>query len=209
MRSERRTLRCTSCGKEFPARVILRVDYGRPEDRDADLTDGSLFTFRCPHCGKDTYANHYLLWVDEGRTVAVCNLTCEEEKNAVDEALSALNSFGRETTLRRRFVQSPARLCEKVQIFSEGLDDRVVEIVKLYLAEEVRRTHPEKTLTDVLFYPDGDGYGVLFQCPDGDLFVQIDKETLSAASAQFCFAEPAPEVVDAAWAISYLTGGKG
>ncbi|MBQ1217986.1 MAG: hypothetical protein IIX85_08515, partial [Clostridia bacterium] len=88
-------------------------------------------------------------------------------------------------------------------------DDRVVEIVKLYLAEEVRRTHPEKTLTDVLFYPDGDGYGVLFQCPDGDLSVRIDKETLAAASAQFRFSQPAPEVVDAAWAISYLTGGKG
>lgn len=209
MRSERRTLTCASCGKTFSARVILQVDRSRPEDRDANLADGSLFTFCCPHCGEEMRMNHYLLWVDDGGTVALCNITCDEEKRAMEESLSALSAFGKQSNLRRRFVRSPAHLCEKAEIFSAGLDDRVVEIVKLYLAEEVRRAHPQKTLTDVLFFPDGEEYGFLFLCPDGDLTVKITKQMLDEAAAKFSFSEPSPQRVDAAWALEFLTkGGK-
>ncbi|MBO5221227.1 MAG: CpXC domain-containing protein [Clostridia bacterium] len=208
MRSERRPMTCRHCGKEFTARVILQVDYGRPEDREANLTDGSLFAYRCPHCGEEMHFNHYLLWVDEGHTVAVCNITCEEEKKAVDEALSALVAFGKDSRIRRRFVSSPARLCEKAQIFSQGLDDRTVEVIKLYMAEEVRRAHPQKTVTDALFFPDNEDFGILFLCPDGNLSVKVTREQFDAVCSRFAFSEPSPEVVDGAWAIAYLTGGK-
>ena len=208
MRSERRNLSCAFCGKEFSARVITQVDRSRPEDQSANLTDGSLFTFPCPHCGKEMGFNHYLLWVDAGRTVAVCNLTAEEEIRAMDEALSALSAFGKSSSIRRRYVNSPARLCEKTQIFSAGLDDRVVEIVKLYLVQDVRRQYPQTTVNDILFFPNGEEYGFLFQCPDGDLSVNISKATFDEAAARFAFSEPSPEVVDGNWAIAFLTGGK-
>lgn len=207
MRSERRNLSCAFCGKEFSARVITQVDLSRPEDLEANLTDGSLFTFTCPHCGKEMGFNHYLLWVDAGRTVAVCNLTAEEEVRAMDEALSALSAFGKSASIRRRYVNSPARLCEKTQIFSAGLDDRAVEIVKLYLVQDVRRQYPQKTVNDILFFPNGEEYGFLFQCPDGDLTVNISKATFDEAASRFTFPEPSPEVVDGNWAIAFLTGG--
>ena len=208
MRSERRTVCCSHCGTEFTARVVLRVDQSLPADRRVSLTDGSLFSFRCPNCGKDSYYNHYLLWVDEARSVALCNVTCEEEKAAVDEAVSALNSFGKASAIRRRFVTSPSHLCEKYQIFSAGLDDRVVEIVKLFLTEQVRAAHPQKTITDVLFFPGEEEYGLLFLCPDGNLTVPLTKTQLVQAAAGFVFSDPEPERVDAAWALSFLTGGK-
>ena len=208
MRSERRPMTCRVCGKQFTVRVILQVDCARPEDREANLANGSLFTFRCPACGEEMHFNHYLLWVDEGHSVAVCNLTCEEEKRAVEEALSALTAFGKTADIRRRFVSSPARLCEKSEIFKAGLDDRTVEILKLYMAEEVRRSHPNKTITDALFFSDGADYGILFLCPDGNLTVKITKGQFDSASARFSFPDPAPEVVDGAWALAFLTGGK-
>lgn len=207
MRSERRTLTCVSCGKEFSVRVITQVDRSRPEDLEANLSDGSLFTFRCSHCGEEMYCNHYLLWVDENRTVAICNITAEEEVQAMNDAVSALSAFGKTASIRRRYVNSPSRLCEKAEIFTAGLDDRAVEIVKLYLAEEIRRSHPKKTLNDVLFFPDKDEYGFLFLCPDGDLTAKISKEAFMEAASKFEFPEPSPEVVDANWAIGFLTGG--
>ncbi len=207
MRSERKNLTCTSCGKEFSARIITQVDESRPEDQEANLTDGSLFTFRCPHCDAEQYVNHYLLWVDKDRTVAVCNLTCEEEIRAMEEALSALTAFGKASDLRRRYVSSPANLCEKTEIFKAGLDDRVVEIIKLYFSQDVRRKYPDKTLNNVLFFPEENGYGLLFQCPEGDLSVSLPKSTFEQASAQFTFPEPSPAVVDTAWAMDYLLGG--
>ncbi len=207
MRSERRTVDCAFCRKEFSARVMTRVDFARPEDR-VDLADGSLFTFICPHCGKEMVLNHYLLWVDEGHTVAVCNLTCDEELQASREALEALNMLGKTAPVSLRYVNSPARLAEKVQIFTAGLDDRAVEIIKLYFAEEVRRSHPDRTLTDVLFFPEGEGYAFLFQSLQGDLTVRIEKSAFQTAAARFSFDTPAPEVVDAKWAVAYLTGGK-
>ena len=206
MRSERKSLICTSCGKEFSARVITQVDRSRPEDLEANLEDGSLFTFRCPHCEKEMLFNHYLLWVNENRTVAVCNLTSDEEVQAMDEALSALSAFGKTSQISRRYVNSPSRLCEKTEIFSAGLDDRAVEIIKLYFAEEVRRSHPKKTINDVLFFRNNDGYGFMFLCPDGDLTVNISKESFQEAVSKFDLSAPAPEVVDATWAMKFLTG---
>lgn len=183
MRSEQQNLTCTSCGKEFSVQMITQVDEGCAEDRELNLTDGSLFTFHCPHCGQEMLRNHYLLWVDRDHTVAVCNLTCEEEIRAMDEALSALNAFGKSSDLSRRYVTSPARFCEKTQIFHAGLDDRVVEIIKLYFAQDVRQKYPDKTLNEVLFFPEGDGYGILFQCPEGDLSVSLAKSTFEQAAA--------------------------
>lgn len=207
MRSEQQKLTCTSCGKDFFAQMITQVDESVAEDRALNLTDGSLFSFTCPHCGKEMLCNHYLLWVDKDHTVAVCNLTCEEEIRAMDEALSALDSLGKSSSLSRRYVTSPARFCEKTQIFHAGLDDRIVEIIKLYFAQDVRQKHPDKTLNEVLFFPEGDGYGILFQCPEGDLLLSLPKNTFEQAAAQFTFSEPCPPVVDTGWAMAYLLGG--
>lgn len=206
MRSERKNLTCTSCGKEFSARVITQVDRSRPEDLEANLADGSLFTFRCPHCGEEMLLNHYLLWVDENRSVAVCNITSQEEIQAMDEALSALSAFGKDSQIARRYVNSPSRLCEKIEIFAAGLDDRAVEIVKLYFVEEIRRSHPRKTINDALFFRNEEGYGFMFLCPDGDLTVKISKEAFGEAASKFEFPTPAPEVVDGQWAIKFLAG---
>lgn len=208
MRSEKQGLTCSSCGKEFFARVITQVDFSLPEDREINVSDGGLFSFRCPHCGAEMRLNHYLLWVNQSHTVAVCNVTGEEELRAMDEALSALSAFGKFSDMSRRYVNSPARLCEKIEIFSAGLDDRAVEIVKLYLAQQVRASHPKKTLTDVLFFLNGEEYGFLFRCPDGDLTVSLPQSTFAEAAAQFQFPDPAPLVVDASWAMEFLTGGK-
>ena len=208
MRSETKTLRCDACKKEFSARVILQVDCAKAEDRTVDFSAGDPFLFTCPHCGQNMHVNHFLLWVDEGHTVALCNMTGPEERAALEEALSALVSFGKIASIRRRSVFSPAHLLEKISIFEAGLDDRTVEIVKLYMAEEVRRAYPQKTLTDVLFVGNGAQYGILFRCPDGDLTVALSREKLEAVSAQFSFPDPAPECVDARWALAFLTGGK-
>lgn len=206
MRSERMELTCTHCAKTFSARIITQVDFARPEDRDADFSDGSLFTYTCPHCQKKVYYNHYLLWVNEPHSVAVCNLTCEEEKNAMEEALSALSAFGKESSMQRRYVSSPVQLYEKTEIFSAGLDDRRVEIVKQFLAARVLEEHPKKTVNDVLFCtPSEKEYLFVFRCSDGDLTVNIPKQAFETVAAQFSLNEPSPSVVDAKWAVKYLT----
>jgi hypothetical protein len=208
MRSETKTIRCNSCEKEFSARVILQIDCAKAADRKIDLSEGEPFLFTCPHCGAKMHLNHFLLWVDEQHTVALCNLADEGELSAVEEALSALVSFGKAASIRRRYLSSPAQLWEKISIFEAGLDDRTVEIVKLYMAEEVRRAYPQKTLTDVLFVCKDGVFGFLFRCPDGDLTVELSKEKLDAVGAKFAFSEPSPQRVDAAWALQFLTGGK-
>ena len=209
MRSERIELTCTHCAKTFSARIITQVDFARPEDCDANFSDGSLFTYTCPHCQKKVYYNHYLLWVDEPHSIAVCNLTCEEEKNAMEEALSALSAFGKESSMQRRYVASPLQLYEKIMIFSSGLDDRIVEIVKQFLAARVLEEHPQKTVSDVLFCSSSEEeYLFAFRCTDGDLTVNIPKHAFETVAAQFSLNEPSPSVVDAKWAVKYLTKEK-
>lgn len=204
MRSERKTLHCSACGKEFSARVILQVDLRRPEDQTADLKNGDLFTFRCPHCGTKAMYNHYLLWFGAEASVAVCNLTCSEERRALEEAIRTTVQLGQANRITLRIVKDPAVFVEKTEIFSSGLDDRAVEIVKLYFAGEAHAAYPEKEIRSVLFFRSGTDYGFLFRCADGDLTVTVTPEQFQNAAAQFSFSGSGPEVVDAAWAVGYL-----
>lgn len=204
MRSERRTVRCQHCGEDFSARVILQIDRARLSDREISLSDGAPFLFFCPHCGKESFYNHYLLWADEAHSVAVCNLTCEEEKEAVAQAIGALSSLGCSGTIPCRFVRSPSEFFEKTEIFSLGLDDRAVEILKLYFSMQVRQAHPQKQISEALFFRNGEEYGFLYRCPDGDLSVSVSARQLEQAAQLYSFSEQAPEVVDAQWALDYV-----
>ena len=198
MRTEKHDVRCDACGKTFSARLITVVDRRRTSDRT--VTPQEVFTAVCPHCSRAVTVDHFAVWYDG---VAVCSVTCEEEKAALEEVCAALASLHRQAEIPRRFVTSPARFCEKIQIFAAGLDDRVVEIVKLYYVQSFLSQYPSRTVLDALFVSEGEILGFWINCADGKFFMGVTPEQLAQAAQNLSFPSPAPDTVDGNWALEY------
>jgi hypothetical protein len=145
--TEDRTVACPSCGKPSTLRVHRRVDVTAEPELEAQLLDGRLFLFTCAACGHHArVVEPELLYQDAGRDLAI--------------QLDALGTFDAEAASRgverpktTRVVRDSNALVEKVKIAHAGLDDRVVEAMKVLAKASM---------------PDGDGKRLLFEAAEGE-----------------------------------------
>ena len=72
--------------------------------------------------------------VPESEVEKTCEIFCEK---------NALADFHTEKYLHR-VVTSPNQLVEKIQIFDAGKDDRIMELVKLLVADSLHENNPNK-----------------------------------------------------------------
>jgi hypothetical protein len=139
-----------ACGERFRVSVAESLNVGRmPRYRDA-IRAGTFHVFACPACGRRTHVDKLFAYSDFGRrhwyTVAPA-----AELARLDEYLELAESSFRLTMLERappmvqraadelerRLVFGLAALREKLLAFDSGLDDRLLEVLKLQLATEV------------------------------------------------------------------------
>lgn len=116
-----------------------------PELRERVLS-GELFTLTCAKCGEETTIEKALLYNDMERSFMVCLSGSEPP------AVPSIDSLDL-SKVRLRWVETPAHLSEKIRIFEDGLDDRLLEIQKILvenMLEEELREKPLALLYDGL-----------------------------------------------------------
>lgn len=162
---------CVACGKESPQRIWDMIDPMFNKDTKEKVLSGELFTFTCPHCGfqrRVTYDTVYQE-IDKGRTF---HLVTSEDSYMQAVNLYADRDAHSGTVLAHeivRIVLSQNQLAEKIRIFDEGLDDRIVEMLKAMYLEELQRQCPDIQVDETLFYVTEDGkYEIAFLCRDGN-----------------------------------------
>jgi hypothetical protein len=124
--SEDQPIACPSCGKPSSFRIQRSVDAARDPELVLALLDGRLFSFTCPSCAHRARVVHpELCFVDPPRDLVV----------QLDAAgrfdLAAAAAAWRPLPKTTRLVRDGNALVEKVRIAQAGLDDRVVEAMKL------------------------------------------------------------------------------
>ena len=120
---------CPKCGRESRSAVWDYINATTDPDLRAALLDGSLFQWRCPHCGHQCRAGYALVYHDEARGFLLCyDAECEQRVLSLNDELLELS--GREVM---RVVRSFPQLAEKIRILSDDMDDRAVEVIKQIL----------------------------------------------------------------------------
>lgn len=139
-RVTKETVTCRDClhEQDFTAWLLLNVTLD--PDRKADLVSGRLTLFTCDRCGGQAEVNYPMLYHDVGRRLLVWMLP--RDPNAPDPAdeeappsPGEMGVTGEGYVLRR--VTNRKELIEKAFIADHGLDDRVVELVKFILWEQM------------------------------------------------------------------------
>lgn len=149
----------------IPSRIVCRCGHGydvevanglhislRPDLRQ-QILDGTFHRFHCPACGMTTMVDALLSFTDFPRrqwfTVApstgmpwrrrwLAIARDSFQATMVNNAPEMVAGWGREMT--RRLMFGLAALREKLVIGDAGLDDRVVELLKIQLVRDLRDT---------------------------------------------------------------------
>ncbi|HTR49328.1 MAG TPA: CpXC domain-containing protein [Kofleriaceae bacterium] len=141
------------CGETYPVEVANGLHISLRPDLRKQILDGEFHRFRCPRCATITQIDGLLAFTDFPRrqwfTVAPGNglpwrkkwlaLARESFETTMERnAPPMVVGWAREMT--RRLIFGLASLREKLVIFDAGLDDRVVELLKIQL---IRDSHDD------------------------------------------------------------------
>ena len=201
---------CPKCGNVSDFIVWGSLNADIDPDAQAQLIDGSIFHFTCPECGCKTNVNYGMLYHDMSNRAMVYYVQEEsidktiamiEDVNGKMDAFEQMLRAG----YRTRIVTSQNSLREKALIFKCGLDDRVIELGKLFLIAHAGQQHPDAEFSAVFFNESEGNYYFEFI---GEQYMQAEfprsfydkiAEELSDR-----FPEENAFIVDLAWAKSVL-----
>jgi hypothetical protein len=143
---------CEACGARFRGRVVSGLNLTRNPDVRQAILDEKLHVFECPQCGArvlldrtflytDLERRHFLGVFPRGRERGFRNAERDVEElyrvNIVDEP-SGILFGGEDPRFEVRAVFGYGRLREKLVAWDAGLDDRLVEVLKMHLLRERR-----------------------------------------------------------------------
>lgn len=147
---------CPKCGKESDFMVWSSINTVLDPEMYEKVRNGEAFAFHCPECGHAAGVDYGCLYHqmdDEMMIYYVPNPDGVEEAYNMfrgDSKVSELMGKMQENYLYR-IVQSKNELKEKLYIFDAGLDDRAIEIIKVFYAQKMQEDNPEVSVDEIRF----------------------------------------------------------
>jgi hypothetical protein len=124
------TATCPACGADFAVEVFASVNVSVTPELKQRVLDGSLFDYDCPKCGRLSRFGHVLLYHDMERAFQVW---LRPEGDAPEPILTTMFEGGPVGGgYCFRWVEQGYELAEKVRVFDARLDDRLVELLKVW-----------------------------------------------------------------------------
>lgn len=167
-----RKIKCPKCGKELEVSVWEDINTDVPNAME-DIISGRLFEKECGFCGYKINLVYPILYQDRINKVSIYYVMKDKIEEAVKQA-SVMSRFG-----RYRVVASQSALREKARIFSLGLDDRIVELYKLFAGAEIEAQLNGKRINELFFNVSDGEYKLAIAADDGKSYLfDVNKESL-------------------------------
>lgn len=155
-------IECPKCSQSSAFRIWESINTSLDPEMKEKVKDRSAFLFTCPHCGEITGIDYGFLYHQMEDTIMIAYANSDENEEEMycmftkeyDNPLGIGNIFLQGGYLLR-IVRSLSALREKIFIFDDSLDDRIIEIYKLFLYVELLDNTADSEDIDI-FYLGGD-----------------------------------------------------
>lgn len=146
-----------SCGHEFEATLWDAIDVAEERDLKQKLVSGHINQICCEKCKKRSYVEKDLVYHDMDQKLWIQMFPKADRpkwSELEDDHKEALknNSLIRRYNFRLTFGRD--ELLEKIRIFDNQLDDRIIELLKLKIVEQdenlKQMTDPEITFLEYI-----------------------------------------------------------
>lgn len=165
------TVTCPQCGKTFEARRWRTLVVEENHEAAAAASEGNLTTVKCPHCSAEVELEYPFVLVSTVRRAILHYLPSsadelnektirpylEDDLHLADAIADSSGVRGEPFTLR--FTAQMSDFIEKLMILADGLDDRVVELMKHVAREHGRAAG--MPIDHVRYYREGERQLVL------------------------------------------------
>lgn len=202
---------CPHCAKQNEVKlwdVVSRETNPRVANR---IINGTFFDHKCKYCGATYIVNYPVFYEDSFSDSIICYETSVIGESKALEAIKQRRQHMKDISkdYKIRIVTSPNAFREKARLFSCGLDDRIVEVMKILMLEHNQFGQTIKNLEETLCWADiernslnfeffGDKQHVLVESIDFYNYVQ------NICSTRLEEQDPNPIYVDNNWAIDFL-----
>ncbi len=197
-------IRCPHCGR------VQKVTRWRLVNLEAEplaklrAFKGTLFRAPCEACGKTMQFQYPCVFLDETHRALL--YLCTEENEQDTQTLSAIPP---QEGYKLRLVRTPEDLSEKLQILECGLEDTVIELVKVFYFMQFHTQYPEETVVSALF-SEQPSKCIRMVCRSGQVYeIPLQKDYYKKVQAQYqeriwkrC--GQGMQCIDAAWASGVL-----
>ena len=126
---------CSKCDKENRYEDYSCVG---PDQRES-IIDDSIMTYTCPHCGEITFLKHPLTYIDPVHHFIV---QYGQDKEQFFHGVEQLRTTPLYKDYIFRYTDSWLSFKEKIMILENGRDDRLMELYKLALKNELDEKVP-------------------------------------------------------------------
>ncbi len=199
-------IRCPYCSTEQQHTLYPVVDLvEKPASKLGLLTD-SLFSVRCTECNNRFEVMHEMLVLDKNASFAIL-LAPESKLTEIKEPSEEIKNL---ETLR--LVNTSDELKEKILLLDAGLDDRTIELCKMYLLMKMKRPDHSLLYADyqvgenqmlfTLFNEKGEMEETI-QCTDG-LYIKLVKTAQEFTLKKGYFLR-----IDQTWAFNEIKNSAG
>ncbi len=147
MKPETKIITCPKCGvkQEF---TLFPIINAANHDLCEKFLDGTLMTITCSNCGFSGIVEYPLVFHD---ITEKFSLYFEPDSDARIADLNHMLPAHIEPEFRLRLVHTQDDLREKIYIFRDKLDDRIIELVKDAILREME-AKKEEVVPDALYY---------------------------------------------------------
>ena len=201
---EMKEVSCPRCGTSFPVKYWDLISIRDNPEMKQKVRDTSAFRATCPHCGASivlTYPFVYLD-IDAGEIIEVQGSGEHHENDGlwIRDHASTLRNY------KKRVVYSLNDFMEKLFIWDEGLNDKLIELLKESAREQLAQKYADRKIDEIFFSVSSDHKpGLIFRSGGKTKSgMEIDEKVYQALeSAALPTIEAASEndlVIDGAWA---------
>ena len=143
---------CSKCGEKAEITIYKSINTAENPELREKISNGSLFIWKCPHCGQANLAKYESLYHDPDGKIMIWLMPSgdlpETQMQAISNHAKAMGDY------RLRRVEDVGELMEKVLIFDAGLDDMAVEMCKYVTKMEMsaKKSAGQENLADTPFH---------------------------------------------------------
>ena len=189
---------CPGCGNNFRMDPQEFCDVTDDPDLKQRIIEGDFFMNICPECGAMVIVEYPIMYIDQNRGLKVY-MAPDHEPDLVDQMNSLEVKDPDEKDMELRVAASGVALMEKILIREAGLDDRVIELYKFLIWDQIKEAWPDLQEGDLLFmYDEDDAYLVVWPSDNGS-----DEKLTTPIEPQFY-----QELVDSCGAAREIPAGQ-
>ena len=172
---------CPDCGKQFEVKCWDSLNSDLNPAEKEQLLAGRLFYATCSNCHSEHQIIYPILYHDMKNKVMIQLVLDERDIEAFISSVKSTASLEAwDTTVadgyRYRCVKTTNGLREKALIFDCGLDDRVIELLKIIYNAMINETQKDIVVSDMLFYHDTVHKLIVFVDEKPMFDIEIDME---------------------------------